>query len=507
MAEPKEPLTERELEIVRLVGTGVGNKEIAARLFLSPNTVKVHLRNIFTKLEAASRTEVTMIAIRNGWITVFEPPAGDSIPRTNGDRIGATPAIPAAQDGHETAQASSPQQAVRQANQDIDNDKQYVPTLSAAGITASIVPVAPNPEPLPLVATWKRLLLAGAAIAILLLIALFIPSTLTVSSSGYDPLRIGPSQVRTGLLTRGEASRWYMRAPLPAARARSAAVAVGNFIYVIGGEVNQTVSGDLLRFEPISNTWTLMSSPKPTPVANTGAAVVGSHVYVIGGADSNGNTTSAVEAYDTTNNTWQVLKQLPIPLAGHAVASLGGTIYVFGGIDHAGATNTSLAYNTETNAWSTQAPIPTARSLAAAESLGDRIYVVGGYADGHELATCEYFIPAMQTWDTCAPLTVPRSGLGLARVGSSLFAIGGGVTGFIGFNERYDPTTNRWTAVETPLTGDWQSIAVASLPTEFYVFGGYNNGERLAFSYVYEVFTNRVYVPAFLSSDSGGHTP
>jgi DNA-binding NarL/FixJ family response regulator len=67
---PPEPanteLSERELEIVRLLATGVSNKEVAAQLFLSINTVKVHLRNIFAKLDVQSRTEATLIAIGSG---------------------------------------------------------------------------------------------------------------------------------------------------------------------------------------------------------------------------------------------------------------------------------------------------------------------------------------------------------------------------------------------------------------------------------------------------------
>ncbi|MBO9370520.1 MAG: response regulator transcription factor, partial [Chloroflexi bacterium] len=72
MAEPGEPLTERELEILRYVATGASNKEIAHRLHISTNTVKVHLRNIFTKLEVVSRTEATMVAVRQGWVAVSE---------------------------------------------------------------------------------------------------------------------------------------------------------------------------------------------------------------------------------------------------------------------------------------------------------------------------------------------------------------------------------------------------------------------------------------------------
>jgi ATP/maltotriose-dependent transcriptional regulator MalT len=48
-------LTERELEVLRLVGAGMSNRQIAGKLFISPGTVKVHLYNISEKLNTTGR--------------------------------------------------------------------------------------------------------------------------------------------------------------------------------------------------------------------------------------------------------------------------------------------------------------------------------------------------------------------------------------------------------------------------------------------------------------------
>jgi LuxR family maltose regulon positive regulatory protein len=56
-SELVEPLSERELEVLQLIAEGLTNQEIASRLFLSQNTVKVHTRNIYGKLGAHHRAD------------------------------------------------------------------------------------------------------------------------------------------------------------------------------------------------------------------------------------------------------------------------------------------------------------------------------------------------------------------------------------------------------------------------------------------------------------------
>jgi DNA-binding NarL/FixJ family response regulator len=65
-----EELTARELEVLRLVAAGHGNKEIAARLEISEHTVKFHVASIMGKLGAGSRTEAVTLAIRRGLIMI-----------------------------------------------------------------------------------------------------------------------------------------------------------------------------------------------------------------------------------------------------------------------------------------------------------------------------------------------------------------------------------------------------------------------------------------------------
>ncbi|MFQ3534368.1 MAG: response regulator transcription factor [Aggregatilineales bacterium] len=66
----EEPLTNRERDVLRLLGEGLANKSIALRLGISENTVKFHVNAIMSKLGAQSRTEAVVRAARLGLITL-----------------------------------------------------------------------------------------------------------------------------------------------------------------------------------------------------------------------------------------------------------------------------------------------------------------------------------------------------------------------------------------------------------------------------------------------------
>lgn len=67
---PSANLTERELDILRLIAQGTPNKEIAATLHISENTVKTHISNVLHKMDAKDRTEAVAKALTQGLITL-----------------------------------------------------------------------------------------------------------------------------------------------------------------------------------------------------------------------------------------------------------------------------------------------------------------------------------------------------------------------------------------------------------------------------------------------------
>jgi two-component system, NarL family, response regulator LiaR len=74
-----DPLTAREMEILRLVAQGKSNKEIAGNLVIAEETVHTHVSNILNKLHLASRTQAALYALKEGIATV------DDIPETKSD--------------------------------------------------------------------------------------------------------------------------------------------------------------------------------------------------------------------------------------------------------------------------------------------------------------------------------------------------------------------------------------------------------------------------------------
>ncbi|EEM01399.1 hypothetical protein bmyco0001_1910 [Bacillus mycoides DSM 2048] len=68
--EQLKQLTEREVDVLRAIGLGLNNKEIAEKLFITEGTVKNHVSNLISKLELRDRTQAAIYAVRYG-VTMY----------------------------------------------------------------------------------------------------------------------------------------------------------------------------------------------------------------------------------------------------------------------------------------------------------------------------------------------------------------------------------------------------------------------------------------------------
>jgi len=451
MPEYGEPLSEREKEILRLVATGVTNREVGHRLSISVNTVKVHLRNIFTKLGAESRTEATMIAVQEGWVTV--------------------------EGAGEPAPGGEPAAAIESAE-----DESAAPALEAA----------PEP-PLP---RFKRVALVAALLLVVIGIAATWPTSRPQPGSGPD-LPLDRPQEQPPAAPSGDSSiSWREQAQMPTRRAYLALAAVKDQrqIVAIGGRTPEGITAAVETYDPVDDLWA-RGSDKPTPGVYISAAVIGTDVYVPGGCDDAGIPTQVVEVYNAEADSWREVNSLPEPRCAHALAAWGEKLYLFGGWDGEQYVATVYVYDPQADTWAEIVPLDTPRGFAAATSLGNFLYVVGGYEGERELTTCTVYDPATETWAACAPLAVGRGGLGLVSLGGHLYAIGGGGwTSYLGFNERYNPASDTWSPIETPLIGEWRSPGVVVFETTIYTVGGWN-GDYLSLNQVYEPLPFRIFIP------------
>ena len=72
--QPLPPLSEREMEVLKIAAQGMSNKDIASTLFISERTVQAHMRSIFNKLGVGSRSEAILHSLKKGWFSIEDIP-------------------------------------------------------------------------------------------------------------------------------------------------------------------------------------------------------------------------------------------------------------------------------------------------------------------------------------------------------------------------------------------------------------------------------------------------
>jgi DNA-binding CsgD family transcriptional regulator len=413
MANESECLTERELEVLRLVATGASNQQIARELFISVNTVKVHLRNIFTKLEVQSRTEATLHAIKEGWIEGVQLPEEVEAQRP---RPRFTWQLWIAMVVMLLVIALISLAIIRSSRSPAPT-----PEAVAATVSASVQrwrARAPLPTPrrgLATIAYEGHVYAIGGESA----------DGVTGAVERYDP----------------EADGWTFLADKPTAVADVAAALIGGEIYVPGG---CTFSGSptavVEAYNPETDTWKRKAS-LPVALSAYALAALEGKLYLFGGWDGSAYLDSAYE-YDPAQDVWTVKTPMPTArgFAGAAVAD--GKIYVLGGYDGQEDLATNEEYvpsqdDGQGNPWTVKSPMPVGRAGCSVAVAANIIHVIGGGWD-REVADGVKYTVRTDEWET---FEVPVSGqwrsLGLAMVDTEIYAVGGWNGDYMDDNREY----------------------------------------------------------------------
>ena len=394
-------------------------------LTISPHTVKVHVRNIFEKLNVSSRTEASMVLIQHGWITI--------------------------------------------------------PGLAPIGEAQNPPPSDPEPltdlesEP----ALWQRIYLVSAIVILIGII--WLPNWLSRPQARADLLsNAGTASLGQPVVTLEP--RWESRTPLTQPRGRMAVVLDGDSIISIGGEGEDGALATVAAYDLRFNEWTSLAD-LPEPLANSAAAILDETIYVAGGSRTEAGVdviSDRFQRYDAESDKWEPLFALPIGLAGSALVTIDETLYLMGGWDGQRMRDEIWRLDLDetgdkpAGTWEFITRLESPRAFFGATAVDDELYVVGGYDGQQELSDATRYNLTEGTKQSLPPLATPRGGISLVYDDLALYALGGGWTYPMDNHERFDPSTNVWSSFPSPIQGEWRHLGAVSKDGRLNLLGGWS---------------------------------
>lgn len=405
-------LTSRETEILGLIAEGKSNKEIAAELFISVNTVKVHVSNIFQKIEVSSRTEATLFGIEHG---VVEFP--------------------------------------RPATEDLES-------MVSAGNYA---------EP----TKWESFQKKYWWLFLSLVVGLMIGLTMLMANNN---IFASPTSTPNAIVDSLSQDRWTQAAVIPQPRAGMAVATAQNYIYVIGGATDEGASSLVQKFDRTTNNWMNLTekptavsdanaaivgakifvpggimedgtvtdifevytpdtdswetrSPMPFPLSNYGITSFEGKIYLFGGWDGK-KELGTVLKYEPYSDTWEKVTNMPTARVNPAVVMIDDLIYVIGGdlnntklkVDEVYAPSRDIAGG---KPWSSQVDLPEDFNLVGAQNVMGSLFIFGLGSDGNFILL--NFTPQNNVWSEYSespPVTISNVSLA-AVLGGDIYLIGG----------------------------------------------------------------------------------
>lgn len=429
-------LSNREIEILSLVAQGASNKEIAKKLVISVNTVKVHLKNIYNKIGVSSRTEATLFAIQEGIVST----------------------------GVESNEYEGAEQQVEggavQTEEGAHSGFQLANMLVRVGGLPGLIGI----------------------VLVLLVTGLFL-SQMTVRSNTEPSV-----EATAGLIS--ERQRWKILAPMPTARARLAAVSFNNMIYAIGGVADGGVTGIVEVYDSASGNWKT-ASKKPLAVSDIMAVAIGGRIYVPGGSMQNGLPTNRMDVYLPEEDRWIEGASLPQPISRYALVAYEGKMYLFGGWNGETVLSTVYAYDPDVDEWLEMPPMSVARADFSAAVASGKIYLIGGRNDQYTMDIIGVYnssnTEAQTAEVTESRLPEPLSKLKAVGLANLIYVFDGSTKSDSVANPlRYYPQTKALDQFELPDNVRHNDVGICVLGTHVFLLGGFDMDGKLSsdvFSY------------------------
>jgi len=426
MVQKGAPLSPRELEIAELVTKGASNKEIARELFISVNTAKVHLKNIFAKLDVQSRTELAMRAVEEGWVDAGQrvERLERSVPlvyRTLVALFGValtlifllvlprvrSPASETTMPSLETDRWSdlAPMSTARSRLAVVAHEG-LIYALggeTANGVTGLLEIYDPVSD------TWKtaspKPTPARDISGTVLQGKIYLPGGCTEAGDALSIMEVYDPR----------SDSWEGATPLPKALCAYALAAWEGKLYLFGGWDGTSYSAAVYRYDPDTDLWQ-MGTSLSKPRGYVAAVATGDQIYVVGGYDGE-EILKTVEEYDPISEAngidpWRARADMSMARASLGVVALGGNLYAIGG-GWDRAPDYNERYDPQLDSWSPfEASTLNPWGDSGVAALDTRVYLFGGWNGDHLAASKAYralfrtFIPAVESAGTppdCAP--------------------------------------------------------------------------------------------------------